>query len=133
MKTISAVALLSLVVTVALTGTVLSVPLSEIDIGWFREKPLEPVWGKDPFVPKVHVTGVKGAPVTSGESFVLTAVLLGGERPAAILNGWVVQVGDTVLGHNITRITKKSVFIRGPSGTSEIPLKPLFSVEGQKP
>lgn len=133
MKNIFLLAALVLFVTFVLLGTGLAIPLSEIDIGWFRENPMEPVWGKDPFVPKVRIGQDKGAPIEVKDHFVLTAVLLGGEKPAAIINGSVVQVGDKVNNFRVVKITRKSIFLKGPSGTTEIPLKPLFSIEESKP
>lgn len=133
MKRIIAAALFFLLTTAFLTGTGLTIPMSEIDIGWFRESPVEPLWGTDPFVPKVRVIQDQVVPPAGEKSFVLTAVLLGGENPTAILNGSVVKVGDNISDHKVTRITRKSIFLKGPTGTTEIPLKALFSFEGQKP
>lgn len=133
MKTFLSLTVMALSVTSLLLGTGLAVPLSEADIGWFRESPLHLVWGKDPFVPKVRMAQDNGSAAKLEDQFILTAVLLGRENPAAILNGSVVQVGDRIDDYKVARITRKSIFLKGPSGTTEIPLKPLFSVEGSKP
>ena len=110
-----------------------AVPIADMDLQWFRDNPIEPHWGPDPFVPKVNITKGRGGQKEARVPFVLSAVLLGGETPAAILNGSVVHKGETVMGHRVVKITNRSIFLRGASGTTEVPLKPLFSLQDGKP
>jgi len=134
MKISALVAVMVLLSVVWSASTAFSLPLSEIDLDWFRERPLDAQWGPDPFVPKVSQPKVDtGADAPAKEPFVLTAVMMGGEKPAAILNGSVVVVGETVKGHKVVKITRKSIFLRGLKGTAEIPLKPLFNLRDQTP
>jgi len=133
MKIYWPIAVSILLAAFALASPGFSVPLSEMDLDWFREKPLDTEWGPDPFVSKVPISAGGKASADPETSFLLTAVLLGSEKPAAVLNGSVVHVGDRIQGHRVTRITKKSIFLKGPSGTAEILLKPLFSIEGKTP
>jgi hypothetical protein len=111
----------------------LSIPLSDLDLDWFRERPLEMEWGPDPFVAKIPIDVKEKAAGKKKKPFNLTAVLLGGEKPAAILNGAVVHVGDTILGYKVTGITKRFLFLRSSSGTTQVPLRPLFSIKDQIP
>jgi hypothetical protein len=110
-----------------------SIPLSDLDLDWFRDNPLDMEWGPDPFVAKIPIAVEGKTHGKKKEPFNLTAVLLGGENQAAILNGAVVHVGDTVLGYRVTRITKRYIYLRSSSGTVQVPLRPLFSIDDQKP
>ncbi len=133
MKTCRLTAVTILLASLSFASPGSSVPLSEMDLDWFRERPLETEWGPDPFMSKVPISAEGMGQEGPGASFLLTAVLMGGEEPSAVLNGSVVHVGDRINGHSVTRITKRSIFLKGPSGTAEILLKPLFSIEGKTP
>ena len=77
MKIYWPIAVTILLAAFALASPGYSVPLSEMDLDWFREKPLETEWGPDPFVSKVPASVGGKAPAGLEESFLLTAVLLG--------------------------------------------------------
>jgi len=123
---------IAFVIVLVFSAQGLSIPLSELDLGWFGERPLGPRWGPDPFMSKIRTAPEKGKS-GSKEPFALTAVLLGGANPAAVLNGSIVHIGDVIQNHRVLKITKRSIFLKGPSGTSEVELKPLFSMEDQSP
>ena len=107
--------------------------LSDLDVDWFRENPSPVSWGPDPFVPKVSmgIPGEPSGPAAGGN--LLSAVILGGQKPAAVLNGVVVHQGDIVRGSKVLRIMKNSVLLKGSAGSVEIPLKPLFNVKNSLP
>lgn len=109
------------------------VSLSDLDMEWFRENPSPLSWGPDPFIPKVSL-GVTGKTLGLSDSGVsLTAVIMGGAKPAAVVNGVVVHPGGRIKGSKVVRITKNSVYLKGPGGLLEIHLKPLFKIKSSLP
>ncbi len=117
----------------SMTAVAHGASLSDLDVEWFRENPSPVSWGPDPFIPKVSlsVPGESSGPSDRGISF--TAVIMGGGKPAAVLNGVVVHPGDSIRGSKVLRIMKNSVLLKGPAGSVEIPLKPLFNVKNSLP
>lgn len=103
--------------------------VSDLDLDWFRDRPMEMQWGPDPFLPKVPL----GGQVSSDRKFVLSAVILGGGRPAAVMDGKVLHKGDMIGSYSVLRILNDTVILKGPSGLVEVSLKPLFSLGGDLP
>lgn len=63
------------------------------------------------------------------DALVLQSVLLGpGRIPAAVISGQLVELGGTVGGARLARVTPHSVLLQGTQGTTTLTLMP----EGQK-
>lgn len=117
----------------SLTSAAHGVSLSDLDMEWFRENPSPVSWGPDPFIPKVSLS-VPGTPSgASDHGISITAIIMGGGKPAAVINGVVVHPGGSIEGSKVIRIMKNSVLLKGPGGSFEIPLKPLFNVKSSLP
>ncbi len=131
MRTISLLATVCCLMLIAVVGQVQAGAVSDLDLEWFRDRPTEVQWGPDPFLPKVRID--QGSGNTSGQKYILTAVILGGKKPAAVIDGEVVHVGEKIGSNRVVKILKDSVVLKGPSGLVEVPLKPLFSLGSSLP
>ena len=57
--------------------------------------------------------------------FVLQSVLTGeGRKPTAIINARVVEVGETIDGHRLVRLSGNSALLAGPNGSTTLALTP---------
>lgn len=92
-----------------------------ISVGWAADVP--PLL-EDPTRPPEGVAGADGSlsPVTvSG----LTSVMLPKKgRPAAIIDGQLVQVGGSVRNATLVRLTENSAVLEGEDGTERLYLTP---------
>ncbi len=131
MRTISLLATVCCLMLIVVVGQVQAGAVSDLDLEWFRDRPTEVQWGPDPFLPKVRID--QGSGNTSGQKYILTAVILGGEKPAAVIDGEVVHVGEKIGSNRVVKILKDSVVLKGSSGLVEVPLKPLFSLGSSLP
>ncbi len=120
----------ALIIAVMLSSaTLYGAAVSDMDLDWFRDRPMEMQWGPDPFLPKVPM----GEQSSSDRKFDLSAVILGGERPAAVMDGKVVHKGDVIGSYHVLRILTDTVVLKGQAGLVAVPLKPLFSLGGDLP
>ncbi|MEE8319428.1 MAG: hypothetical protein V3R44_01930 [bacterium] len=131
MRPISLLNTICCLMLIAVVGQVQAGAVSDLDLEWFRDRPTEVQWGPDPFLPKVRID--QGSGNTSGQKYILTAVILGGEKPAAVIDGEVVHAGEKIGSNRVVKILKDSVVLKGPSGLVEVPLKPLFSLGSSLP
>lgn len=70
-----------------------------------------------------------GAAAVVPEALVLQSVLLGpGRKPAAVISGKLVALGESIGDARLAHIAAHSVQLRGPQGTTTLTLMP----EGQK-
>lgn len=53
-----------------------------------------------------------------------SVILRRGQRPAAIINGQVVELGDDVAGARVTAIKESEVVLQGPAGREVLKLTP---------
>ncbi len=131
MRTISLLATVCCLMLIAVVGQVQAGAVSDLDLEWFRDRPTEVQWGPDPFLPKVRID--QGSGNTTDQKYILTAVILGGEKPAAVIDGEVVHAGEKIGSSRVVKILKDSVVLKGSSGLVEVPLKPLFSLGSSLP
>ena len=131
MRQISLLAAIFCLMLLAAAGQVCAGAVSDLDLEWFRDSPMEVQWGPDPFLPKVRID--QGSGNKPGQKYILTAVILGGEKPAAVIDGEVVHAGEKIGSHRVVKILKDTVVLKGPSGLVEVPLKPLFSLGNSLP
>ncbi len=131
MRTIFLLASICCLILIAAPGQVRAGAVSDFDLEWFRDRPMEVQWGPDPFLPKIRLD--KGSGNSSGRKYILTAVILGGEKPAAVIDGEIVHAGGKIGSHRVVKILKDSVVLKGPSGLVEVLLKPLFSLGNNLP
>jgi MSHA biogenesis protein MshK len=68
-------------------------------------------------------------PAAAAERFELRAVLVGGARRVAVINGRAVEVGDSVDGAEVLAIDAGRVRIRTPDGERALALAPAVRVE----
>jgi MSHA biogenesis protein MshK len=82
----------------------------------------------DPTRPEIAPPSA-ASPATAAERFELRAVLIGGARRVAVINGRAVQVGDSVDGAEVLAIDAGRVRIRTPDGERALALAPAVRVE----
>lgn len=72
----------------------------------------------------LQAAGAASAPAVT-EALVLQSVLLNaGRKPAAVISGQIVQLGDLVGELRLASITEHGVQLRGPQGATTLTLNP---------
>ncbi len=108
-------------------------PLVDTDLEWFRSRPLEVRWGADPFVSKAPSAAQAAPGKPLPPAFLLSAVILGGEEPAAVVDGEVVHRGGEIRGYRVERIERDRVMLSGSTGRLTVPLLPLYRLHQTLP
>ncbi len=111
---------------IALTGSSFGI---DIDRG---------LWGRNPFLTREEIASIQGktAPVTNKTpipQWDLKSILISGTDRVAIIDDYIVTVGDYIRGMKVLKINRSDVVLGGKLGNTVIRLKqPSIPIETGK-
>ncbi len=96
------------------------------------------LWGRNPFLTREEIASIQGraAPVTNKPlipQWDLKSILISGTDRVAIINDYIVTVGDYIRGMKVLKINRSDVVLGGKLGNTVIRLKqPSIPIETGK-
>lgn len=83
------------------------------------------VWRRDPFSFSVRASAAKKSDIVSDtpiqeDVINLQGIMVSGGKRFALVDGWVVGVGDRVRDYSVTAINQYSIVLKGAQGTRDV-------------